>query len=199
MLVGPVEASLVKEPSPLKPSERTMIEDIPAMMDAMKRAQQLLGEYEATRNPAQLEEMKSLKPLCHLAAESLARGMRRCDSVVQVQELRQPLKEFVGLHVAQHYLALGGLCLYTGSYSEAWDAYDAARQVAEDINNIHELVQALNNLGWVALVQGDFDIAIEQLQSAADYLDRLSMSAPIRRNVLSNLDHAKRRTRPRHA
>ena len=148
--------------------------DLAAIYD---KSQKLIAEYESTQAYHLLDEMKVIKPQLQEAVSAMA---ALCSGHNEVKELKAVL--------AMAYNSLGGLSLYLQEYSEAWDFYETSRHFALESRVAREIVQATNNLGTVALKQGDFDVALEQFEMAASYCSDLSsedkwMGKQIERNI----------------
>ncbi len=141
------------------------------------KAQKLISEYEKTRDSRILLEMKKIKPQLKEATSSMSTLFSGKGNMAQLKAIP-----------AMAYNSLGGLSLYLQEYSDAWDYYEKSRQLALESGVAKEVAQATNNLGSVALEQGDFEIALEQFEMAASYCNDLSiedkwMHKQIERNI----------------
>ena len=154
--------------------EQKGVDDFPVIYD---KAQKLISEYERTRDSRILPEMKKIKPKLKEAAHAMA-------ALITGKKDSGQLKAIP----AMAYNQLGGLSLYLKEYSDAWNYYEKSRQLALESGIAKEVVQATNNLGSVALEQGDFEMALEQFEMAASYCNDLStedkwMHKQIERNI----------------
>ena len=98
------------------------------------------------------------------------------------KEMRLPI---VGL-LSGLYRFLGGAHMYLEEYDPAKECYENAQDMGKDIEMSAEIVQALNNLGIIALKQSDPVEARMQFKQAIAYLDKETDSQfgkAIRRNL----------------
>lgn len=146
------------------------------------QAQKLVTKYESTQDPRLLDEMKVIKPkLQEAVANSISVFANAPKEMVELKAIP-----------AMAYNILGGLSLYLQEYSEAWDYYEKSRELALESGVASEIVQATNNLGSVALNQGDYDVALEQFEMAASYCSGLSFKDKwMRKQIERNIEMAK--------
>lgn len=146
------------------------------------KAHDLIAKYESTQDPSLLEEMKAIKPQLQ---EAIKNSFSNFSNVPKEMAMLKSVP-------ALAYNKLGGLSLYLKEYSEAWDYYEKCRQLALEAGFTREIVQATNNLGNVALIQGDFDIALEQFELAASYCSDLSSDDKwMLEHIEQNIERAK--------
>jgi tetratricopeptide (TPR) repeat protein len=142
------------------------------------RAQKLIAKYESTHDASLLDEMRVIKPQLQEAISSHFSAFANAPKEVAL----------VKAIPAMAYNQLGGLSLYLEEYSEAWDYYEKSRQLALESGNARDIVQSTNNLGSVALQQGDLEVALEQFELAASYCSDLPakdkwMHGRIKKNI----------------
>ncbi len=152
-------------------------------VSTLQKAQKLILEYEQTQNPHLLDEMRKIKPLCQVAVRALTSLQGRKSRVIEEKNL------------AMAYRMLGGISLYLEEYSEAWDIYSEAKRVAEETENIEELAGAINNMGLLALNQGDYEVALELFREAETYLSRLPSNSTLIPYLRNNIQKAKKMLR----
>ncbi len=149
------------------------------------QAQKLITEYESKQNPRLLEKMRAVKPHMQKVTQALS------DRIAGMEDVA-PMKTTLAMAIN----ICGGLSLYLKEYEEARGFYEQSRQLALESGDKKEIVMNTNNLGTVALEQGDYEEALEQFQNAARYCSKLSFKDMwIRRHIERNIEMAKRRLR----
>lgn len=136
-----------------------------AALEAFQKSQDLLIEYEKTKNPALLPKLKSVKPECQNAIDfwlSFLNESEETDPIIRKVQLTT---------LSMTYRMLGGVHMYLSEYTDAKNCYESAREIGKELDDASEVVQSLNNLGTIALMQDDPAKATELFQCALDCLD----------------------------
>ncbi|MDJ0771557.1 MAG: tetratricopeptide repeat protein [Ilumatobacter sp.] len=173
-----------------KPNEKAARSDGPDFGSAIavyQQAELVLTAYEASGGAVGSDKLRDIKVDLEEAIDLQLAVLAKTDD-----ERRPPFAMLLcGL-----YRFLGGAHMYLEEYGPAVDCYESARELGADMGFSSEVVQALNNMGRIAMQQGDAAEAARQLKRAVAGLDA-ETEAKFGREVRKNLATAESAVRKR--
>lgn len=131
---------------------------------AFQDAQAVLVEYEETRDPSLLSRVRSVKPRCEAAIDTWLSSLNGMSE-------DHPLRPVLLKGLSMVYRMLAGAHMYLAEYDDAKSCYESARDIGHEIGEASEIVQPLNNLGLIALEQGNPAEAVDYFRQAIADLD----------------------------
>jgi tetratricopeptide (TPR) repeat protein len=138
---------------------------------------EVLDKYEQTRDPALLPAMRAIKPRCEAAIETWSSMLDALPEGVldpsrqQLQQPGEPARQVLLGSLSMMYLKLGCAHLYLGESDDAKSCFERARDTGIETGRASEVAQAANNLGLIAIEQGDMTGAARYFRWAINRLD----------------------------
>jgi tetratricopeptide (TPR) repeat protein len=124
----------------------------------------ILNDYEQTRDPALLPTIRAVKPRCQSAIDTWL-------SSLEAAPEDSPVRQVFLTSLAMMYLKLGCAHLYLSETEDARNCFEHARDTGIQTGRSSEVAQAANNLGLIALEQGDMSEAASYFRWAIGRLD----------------------------
>ncbi|MDQ7843380.1 MAG: helix-turn-helix transcriptional regulator [Armatimonadota bacterium] len=154
--------------------------DIPAALQHLHAALEVLRRAKASRDPARVEALIHLASALVYAGD-YPRAIQRYSEAARAQVARQqPILR------ARALWGLGAAYRHQGDTSSAHEVLSAARDLFEQSEELTDLAHVLHNLGQVAAEQGHYKDALRHFHHALRVAERMKMLV-LRANVLTEI------------
>lgn len=147
------------------------------ILENIAEAYRLMGMYQKCRDHLNLglndvSDFDEKQRLYRKIAESL-REQGEYEKALEIAEGRSSIREKDTLETCRLQGIKGWCLMYVGKYEEAVESFELGRKIAEELENDKEIAQAFHNLGSISLRLGDYEAALDNLNTAKEIREKI--------------------------